>query len=80
MKKMADWCERIRNDNQDDTGRQWASRAWQSVSEVVIKHSFKACGIALSLDGSEDARLNDRMAEAVNAANQRRANNFVRVG
>ena len=56
------------------------SRPWQSVSDEVIKHSFKAYGIALSLDGSEDARLNDRMAEEVNAANQRRAENCVRVG
>ena len=46
---------------------------WNAVLEDTIRHSFKACGIALSLDGTEDGLLNDRRAEVVNAEYQHRA-------
>ena len=48
----------------------WVSTAWDSVSEEVVMRSFKACGITSALDGSEDDLLSDRVAEALNAAEQ----------
>ena len=40
----------------------WVSRAWHSLTDDTIRHSFKACGISLVLDRSEDGLLNDRLA------------------
>ena len=46
----------------------WVSEAWDAVSEDVVRHSFKACGISMALDGSEDDLLSNRVADALNAA------------
>lgn len=35
----------------------WVVKAWDSLSEEMIKHSFKACGISNAIDGSEDAMI-----------------------
>ena len=48
----------------------WVSRAWDEVDGQVISRSFKACGISSDLDGSEDGLLNDRMSDALNAADR----------
>ena len=39
------------------------------MSEDTIKHSFKACGISLNLDSTENGLVNDRMAAALNGVN-----------
>lgn len=44
------------------------SSAWREVSEDLVKRSFKLCGINNALDGSEDALVNDKMADALNHA------------
>ena len=36
----------------------------------MVRHSFLACGISSALDGSDDHLLNDRMADALNAADR----------
>ena len=53
----------------------WVSRAWESVHEDNIEYSFKACGISVCLDGTEDGLIHDRLANAmggIDAAEQRR--------
>ena len=46
------------------------SSSWDTVKDETIIHSFKACGISSALDGSEDNLLSDKVAEALNAADQ----------
>ena len=36
---------------------QWVAKAWESVTEDVICKSFKACGISVKTNGSEDAEI-----------------------
>jgi hypothetical protein len=48
----------------------WVSHAWDAVTDDCVENSFKACGISSALDGSEDHLLNDRMADALNAADR----------
>ena len=36
---------------------QWVKEAWNSVSTEVVVKSFKACGIAVATDGSEDGQI-----------------------
>ena len=45
----------------------WVSSTLDEVSEDVIKHSFKASGITLALDCSEDDILHEHMAVALDA-------------
>ena len=51
----------------------WVSRSWDKVSEEVIIHSFKACGITLDLDGTEDHMLHETMAAALDAQDRQEA-------
>ncbi|CAI7812889.1 unnamed protein product [Closterium sp. NIES-54] len=32
----------------------WVAKAWDSIPEALIAHSFKTCGLSNALDGSED--------------------------
>ena len=69
------WSEYRRQDQRTAAGNlkmatrqdaiDWVSRAWFDVSEDTIRHSFKACGLSLLLDGSENGLLTDRMAAAL---------------
>ncbi len=36
---------------------QWVKEAWDSVSSDIIKKSFRACGISVSTDGTEDGEV-----------------------
>ena len=36
---------------------QWVKQAWESVTNEVVKKSFEACGISVSVDGSEDNKI-----------------------
>jgi hypothetical protein len=38
-----------------------------AVTEDIIEHSFKACGISSNLDGSDDHMLHDRLLDAFDA-------------
>ena len=40
-----------------DVYLQWVVDAWASISNDLIKDSFKACGITVNLDGSEDEMI-----------------------
>ena len=69
------WSEYRRQDQRTAAGNlkmatrqdaiDWVSRACFDVSEDTIHHSFKACGLSLLLDGSENGLLTDRMAAAL---------------
>ena len=50
----------------------WVSKAWDAVGEEVIRNSFKCCGINSAMDGTDDL-LNDRIADALNAADRNAA-------
>lgn len=43
------------------------SAAWDAVSEDVVSHSFKACGISSAMDGSEEQLLTDNVSRALDA-------------
>ena len=36
---------------------QWVKQAWESVTTDIVKKSFRACGISVSVDGSEDHEI-----------------------
>ncbi len=46
------------------------SQAWEAVSEEVVAYSFKATGLSVALDGSEDDILSDRLSAALDAADR----------
>ena len=48
----------------------WVSQAWEAVSEEVVAFSFKATGLLVALDGSEDDILSDRLSPAQDAADR----------
>ena len=48
----------------------WVSKAWEAISEDVIRKSFRVCGISLNLDGSQDGELSDNMVDALGAADR----------
>ena len=36
----------------------WIGQAWEVSSNKMVQHSFKKCGIAVAIDGSEDEQIN----------------------
>ncbi len=46
----------------------WVAKAWDAVDVEVIRNSFKCCGINTNMDEGEDFLLNDRITDALNAA------------
>ncbi len=36
---------------------QWVTEAWDEIGSELIKHSFRACGISLPVDGSNDDEI-----------------------
>ena len=45
----------------------WISEAWKGVSEVLVRKSFKCCGISNELNGSEDHLFSNNLTRALNA-------------
>ncbi|KAG0430934.1 hypothetical protein HPB47_022233 [Ixodes persulcatus] len=45
----------------------FVAEAWASLSEDMVRRSFKRCGISTSLDAMEDGELNDRLASVNDA-------------
>ncbi|KAH7965076.1 hypothetical protein HPB49_003289 [Dermacentor silvarum] len=41
----------------------FVSEAWAAVTEETVARSFKGCGIANALDGSEDGQLHDQLCD-----------------
>jgi len=37
--------------------QEWVKKAWEVVPTEVVKKSFRACGISVSVDGSEDDEI-----------------------
>ena len=45
----------------------WINRAWNEIPRDLIEKSFKSCGIANAVDGSEDDAVWDEENEEENA-------------
>ena len=60
--------ENAKNSNLKKPSRQglirWVSHAWVSISEEMIRRSFKHCGITINLEGSENGELHSDLSRA----------------